>query len=60
MENARALDDKLRRIIKEVSNSTGTEIKRDLLQELASAIDAKQSRDMRRFLESFNRALKKI
>ncbi len=60
MENARALDDKLRRIIREVSNSTGTEIKRDLLQELATAIDAKQSRDMRKFLDSFNRALKKI
>jgi len=60
MENARALDDKLRRIIREVSNSTGTEIKRDLLQELASAIDAKQSRDIRKFLDSFNRALKKI
>ncbi|MFA7468810.1 MAG: hypothetical protein WCY82_11190 [Desulfotomaculaceae bacterium] len=60
MENARALDDKLRRIIREVSNSTGTEIKRDLLQELASAIDAKQSRDMRKFLDSFSRALKKV
>jgi len=60
MENARALDDKLRRIIREVSNSTGTEIKRDLLQELASAIGAKQSRDMRKFLDSFNRALKKV
>jgi len=60
MENARALDDKLRRIIKEVSNSTGTEIKRNLLDELSVAIDAKQNRDMRRFLESFNQALKKI
>jgi len=60
MENARALDDRLKKIIKEVSNSTGTEIKRDLLQELAAAMDDKQNRDMRRFLESFNRALKKI
>lgn len=60
MENARTLDEKLRRIIKEVSNSTGSEIKRDLLQELAAAMDARQSRDMRRFLESFNRALKNV
>lgn len=33
MENARALDERLRKIIREVGNRTGGEIKRDLLQE---------------------------
>ena len=60
MENARALDEKLRRIIKEVSDNTGSEIKRDLLHELVSAMDESQSRELRRFLHSFNQALKKI
>lgn len=60
MENARALDEKLRRIIKEISDSTGSEIKRDLMRELANYLDANQNREMRRFLESFNQALKKI
>ncbi|MCG8403206.1 MAG: hypothetical protein MJA84_16675 [Firmicutes bacterium] len=60
MENARALDEKLRRIIKEVSDDTGSEIKRDLLHELVSAMDESQSRELRKFLHSFNQALKKI
>ena len=60
MENARALDEKLRRIIKDISDSTGSEIKRDLMRELANYLDANQNREMRRFLESFNQALKKI
>ena len=60
MENARALDEKLRRIIKEVSDDTGSEIKRDLLHELISAMDESQSRELRKFLHSFNQALKKI
>ncbi len=60
MENARALDDRLKKIIKEVSDSTGTQIKRDLLRELGVEMDAQKSRDIRGFLESFNRALKKI
>lgn len=60
MENARALDDRLKRIIKEVSDRTGSEIKRELLRELAVEVEAQQGRDLRRFLESFHRALKKI
>lgn len=60
MENARALDEKLRRIIKEISDSTGSKIKRGLIHELAVVVDNKQSAELRRFLESFNKALKKI
>jgi len=60
MENARALDEKLRRIIKEISDSTGSEIKRNLIHELAVVVDEKQSTELRRFLESFNKALKRI
>lgn len=33
MENARNLDERLRRIIKEISRNTGGEIKTDLLKE---------------------------
>ena len=60
MENARALDDRLKKIITAVSNNTGTEIKRNLLQELTATIDDQQNKNIRSFLESFNRALKKI
>lgn len=36
MENARMLEDRLRRIIKEISRHTGGEIKTELLQEIES------------------------
>ncbi|MCF8011194.1 MAG: hypothetical protein K9L17_09805 [Clostridiales bacterium] len=39
MENARALDERLRRIIKEISSSTGSEIKKDLFSELTSSME---------------------
>jgi hypothetical protein len=60
MQNARALDERLRKIIREVSDSTGQEIKRDLIEELASVINENRTKELNSFLESFNRALKKI
>jgi len=60
MQNARALDERLRKIIREVSDSTGQEIKRDLIAELASVVNESRAKDIYSFLESFNRALKKI
>lgn len=60
MENARELDEKLRRIIREISRDTGSEIKRDLMRELAAHLENSQNREMHRMLETFNRALKKI
>ncbi|WP_092483910.1 hypothetical protein [Desulfoscipio geothermicus] len=60
MQNARALDERLRKIIREVSDSTGQEIKRDLTEELARVIHENRMRQTRDFLESFKQALKKI
>lgn len=60
MENARALDDRLRKIIREVSDSTGREIKRDLIQELARVVSENQAREIYDLLTTLNRALKKI
>jgi len=60
MQNARTLDDRLRKIIREVSDSTGQEIKRDLIEELARVVNEHRTKEMHSFLESFNRALKKI
>jgi len=60
MQNARALDERLRKIIREVSDSTGQEIKQNLIEELASVVNESRSKDIYNFLESFNRALKKI
>lgn len=37
MENARVLDERLRKIVKEISSRTGNEIKHDLLGELEAA-----------------------
>lgn len=60
MQNARALDERLRKIIREVSGSTGREIKRDLTEELARVIYENRMQQTRDFLESFKQALKKI
>lgn len=38
MENARVLEERLKRIIRDVSNHTGKEIKRDLMVELEKEI----------------------
>ena len=40
MDNARALDERLRRIIREISNSTGGEIKQNLVNEFTSNIES--------------------
>lgn len=60
MQNARALDERLRKIIREVSDSTGQEIKRNLIEELARVIYENRMQQTRDFLESFKQALKKI
>ncbi len=60
MENARALDERLRKIIAEISDNTGREIKRNLLEELARVMEENQSREMRQFLVSLQRALKRL
>jgi hypothetical protein len=60
MQNARALDERLRKIIREVSDSTGQEIKRDLIAELANVINENRTKEIHNFLASFNQALKKI
>lgn len=60
MQNARALDERLRKIIREVSDSTGQEIKRDLIDELAGVLNEHRAKEIYNFLESLNRALKKI
>lgn len=64
MENARNLDERLRRIIKEISRNTGGEIKAELLKEL-EATWLQQSREQNRenvmqTLQSFKKALDKL
>lgn len=44
MENARLLDERLRKIISEVSGHTGGEIKRNLLRELETVVKAAMDR----------------
>lgn len=39
MENARLLDERLRKIIGEVSNHTGREIKKNLLQDVDAGVN---------------------
>ncbi|WP_347488142.1 hypothetical protein [Desulfoscipio sp. XC116] len=60
MQNARTLDERLRKIIKEVSSNTGQEIKQDLIEELARVVNEYRTKEISGFLESFNRAIKKI
>lgn len=60
MQNARALDERLRKIIREVSDSTGQEIKRDLIIELVRALNDNHTKEIKFFLESFKRALIKL
>lgn len=64
MENARNLDERLRRIIKEISRNTGGEIKAELLKEF-EATWLQQSREQNRenvvqTLQSFKKALDKL
>jgi len=44
MENARLLDERLRRIIGEVSGHTGGEIKKNLLREFDAGVNAAMNR----------------
>lgn len=57
MENARNLDERLRRIIKEISRNTGGEIKTELLKEF-EARWLQQSREQNR--ESMVQTLKSL
>ncbi|WP_027366228.1 hypothetical protein [Desulfotruncus alcoholivorax] len=60
MENARALDDRLRKIIKEVSDSTGREMKQHLVEDLVQKVEQNNLNELKQFLMTLNRALKKI
>lgn len=60
MENARALDDRLRKIIREVSDSTGREMKQRLVEDVVQKVEENNSTELKQFLMTLNRALKKI
>lgn len=64
MENARALNERLRNIIREVSNKTGGEIKKDLLDEMTRNVEEifKEQSDMQTkdLLLALNQAIKKV
>ena len=60
MENARALDDRLRKIIREVSDSTGREMKQHLVEDLVQKVEENSLNELKQFLMTLNRALKKI
>ncbi|SFG78066.1 hypothetical protein SAMN05660649_02694 [Desulfotomaculum arcticum] len=60
MENARALDDRLRKIIREVSDSTGREMKQHLVENVVQKVEENNSNELKQFLMTLNRALKKI
>ncbi len=64
MENARALNERLRNIIKEVSSKTGGEIKKDLLDEISRNMEEIISEHSRAqtqdLLHALNQAIKKV
>lgn len=64
MENARLLDERLRKIIGEVSGRTGGEIKKNLLMDfedrVRSAMEEHSYRETARFLALLKRALEKF
>lgn len=64
MENARLLDERLRKIISEISNRTGGEIKKNLLGDLGecfqAAIEKQSSKQTMRLLEQVKNAIEKI
>ena len=60
MENARALDDRLRKIIKEVSDSTGREMKQHLVEDLIQKVEENSFNELKQLLMTLNRALKRI
>ncbi len=64
MENARLLDERLRKIIREVSGRTGGELKKDILGDFrdsfSSAMEEHSHRETARFLMILKRAIEKI
>lgn len=64
MENARLLDERLRRIIGEVSGRTGGEIKKHLLADfeagVRSALEEQWQRDTARLLGLLKKAVERI
>ncbi|MBE3588127.1 MAG: hypothetical protein IMW93_06160 [Thermoanaerobacteraceae bacterium] len=64
MENARLLEERLKRIIREISADTGREIKKDLLgqleQEVKSIIHQHSRQELNRFLNLVKRAADQI
>lgn len=64
MENARILDERLRKIISEVSGRTGGEIKKNLLGDLGecfqTAIEEHSRRETTRLLELLKKAIEKM
>lgn len=64
MENARILDERLRRIISEVSGSTGREIKKNLLTDLTEAfqttIEVHSRRETKKLLEMLKNTVEKM
>lgn len=64
MENARLLDERLRRIIGEVSGRTGWEIKKNLLSDFGEsvrvALEDHSNRETVRMLTLLKRAIEKI
>ncbi|WP_421070993.1 hypothetical protein [Pelotomaculum propionicicum] len=64
MENARLLDERLRRIISEVGKRTGGEINKSLLSDfehsVQSILDERCRRETARFLTLFKKAVDRI
>lgn len=64
MENARVLDERLRKIISEISSRTGREIKKNLLGDLGeyfqTAIEKQSRQETMRLLEQVKNAIEKI
>ncbi|WP_066636785.1 hypothetical protein [Desulfolucanica intricata] len=60
MENARILDERLKKIIREISGKTGANIKQELLQELESRVNAIIKEQSRNQLTGVLISLKKV
>lgn len=60
MENARLLEERLRKIIREVSTDTGAEIKRNLVTELQKEVGQIFQQEMVTVLKLIHRALNEI
>jgi hypothetical protein len=64
VENARILDERLRKIISEISGRTGTEIKKNLLGDLGecfqTAIEEHARKETTRLLELLKKTIEKM